>query len=483
MSSSQPDSLAFAESGSSSVVPSPPEGEARHPLSEVSPPTVAIIGAGSAVFSLGLIRDLCLTERLHGCTVRLMDIDERRLAAIARLCQRYSDEQGAGITVETTTDRRVALAGADFVINTALVTGYDVQREGWAIAQRLGYRLGGSLHVMHDEPFWINAYQLHFFDTVVQEVLELCPEAWYLQVANPVFAGCTWLGRRYPQLKMVGLCHGFAGVYKLAAVLGLDREGLTYEIPGVNHTVFLTHCYHNGQDVFPLLDRWIETEADAYWQTCPPSDYMGPVAVDLYRRYGVFPIGDTCNPGGGSWPWWYHTDAATEQRWHEDPALWWEHHFSRGTERVAEIERAALDESRPVSEAFPPVHSSEVMVPMIESIACDIPRVLIGNILNTGDFVPGVPRDFAVEIPLLVSKRGIEGIRTQPLPPAVLAQIAKDRVATVTLELAAYDEGSRARLLDLILTDPWTTSLTQAETLLEDILAMPQHGMLRDRYV
>ena len=36
---------------------------------------------------------------------------------------------------------------------------------------------------------------LHFFDTVVQEVLELCPEAWYLQVANPVFAGCTWLGR------------------------------------------------------------------------------------------------------------------------------------------------------------------------------------------------------------------------------------------------------------------------------------------------
>ncbi|MBL8127684.1 MAG: hypothetical protein JNM64_08615, partial [Chloroflexia bacterium] len=108
MSSSKPDSLAFAESGSSSVVPSPPEGEARHPLSAATPPTVAIIGAGSAVFSLGLIRDLCLTERLHGCTVRLMDIDERRLAAIARLCQRYSDEQGAGITVEATTERCAA---------------------------------------------------------------------------------------------------------------------------------------------------------------------------------------------------------------------------------------------------------------------------------------------------------------------------------------------------------------------------------------
>ena len=446
------------------------------------PPSIAIIGAGSAVFSLNLIRDLCLTERLHGSTVRLMDVDEARLRAISRLCQRYSGEMGAGIETVTTTDRREALCDADFVINTALVTGWDVVREGWAIAQRHGYRFGGSLHIMHDEPFWLNAYQFRFFDEVVREVRELCPEAWYLQVANPVLAGTTWLGRRHPDVKMVGLCHGFAGVYKLASVLGLDREGLTFEIPGVNHTVFLTHCYHHGQDVFPLLDHWIETEAEGYWKTCPPSDDMGPVPVDVYQRFGVFPIGDTCNPGGGSWPWWYHTDAATERRWHEDPVAWWQGYFDHSAERVAAIERAALDESRLVSEVFPPQHSGEVMVPLIESVACDVPRVLIGNILNRGDFVPGVPRDFAVEIPTLVSKRGIEGIQTRPLPDAVLAQIWRDRVGPVTIELAALEEGSRERLLELILADPWTTSLAQAESLLDEIMAMPQHGKLREWY-
>src|SRR5687768_3284924 len=114
-------------------------------------PTIGIIGAGSAVFSLSLIRDLCLTERLHGCEVRLMDIDADRLRAIARLCERYSAEMGAGIRTVTTTDRREVLRGADFVINTALVTGYDRQIAGWGIARRLGYRFGGSLHVMHDE--------------------------------------------------------------------------------------------------------------------------------------------------------------------------------------------------------------------------------------------------------------------------------------------------------------------------------------------
>jgi alpha-galactosidase len=301
-------------------------------------------------------------------------------------------------------------------------------------------------------------------------------------VANPVLAGITDLGRKYPEAKIVGLCHGFAGVYRLADVLGLDRERLTFEIPGVNHSVFLTHAYHDGADVFPMLDRWIETEAEAYWRECPPSDFMGPVPVDVYRRFGVFPIGDTCNPGGGSWPWPYHVDAATERRWREDPAAWWDRYFRRGTDEVAAIERVARDPAARVTDVFPPKMSGEVMAPLIEAIHCDIPRVLTVNILNRGDFVPGIPRDFAVEIPALVSKRGIEGIQTRPLPPAILAQIWRDRVATVTTELAAFDEGSRERLLDLILMDPWTRSLEQARQLLDDILAMPANGELRTRY-
>jgi hypothetical protein len=78
-------------------------------------PTIAIIGAGSAVFSLGLIRDLCLTERLHGSTMRLMDIDEARLQAISRLCERYSDETGAGIQTQRLPDAVLAQLWRDRV--------------------------------------------------------------------------------------------------------------------------------------------------------------------------------------------------------------------------------------------------------------------------------------------------------------------------------------------------------------------------------
>jgi alpha-galactosidase len=444
---------------------------------------IVIIGAGSAMFSLSLIRDLCLTPSLAGSTVVFVDVDGERLAAAHELCGRYAVELGATLELEQTAERRAALRGADFVVNTALVAGHQALRDGWAIARRHGYRMGGSLHVVHDEAFWVNFFQLELADAIAADVLELCPDAWLLQVANPVFAGVTWLGRRYSALKVVGLCHGFMGVYNLADQLGLGREGLRFEIPGVNHFVWLTALEHEGRDVLPLVDRWVAEQAPDYWRGCRPSDGLGPAPVDLYRRMGRFPIGDTATPGGGSWPPWYHVDDATERRWHEDPMAWWsEVYFGEAEATVAKLRRVVEDPAARVTDLVPPGKSGEVMVDVIESIACDLPRVLVGNVLNTGGLVPGVPADFAVEVPIRVNAAGVEGLPTRELPRAVLARLWRDRLAPVELELAAYAQRSRELLQQLILTDPYTRSLDQAAALLEDILAMPGHEALRRHY-
>jgi alpha-galactosidase len=443
---------------------------------------IALIGAGSAVFSLNLVRDLCLTPNLGGSVIHFMDINESRLSAVAELCRRYAAEVGTALEIHQTTDRRSALAGADFVINTALAAGHDRLQAGWEVARQLGYRFGGSLHILHDEAFWINFYQYRLFESLAEDMLEICPKAFLLLVANPVLAGITHLGRKYPGLKAVGLCHGYSGINHVARVIGLDPDQITFQIPGVNHFVWLTHLYHQGQDAFPLLDEWIETKSQDYFAQCDPGDSIGPVAVDLYRRFGVFPIGDTCTAGGGSWPYWYHSDDETEKTWREDPAGWWRWYFEHMTDHVAEIERVSADRSSKVSEAFPPKKSGEVMIPLIESIACDIPRVLIGNIPNSASFVPGVPQDIAVEIPLLCSARGIQGIQTTGLPPTVVSYLLRDRVAPVNLELLAYTTGDRKALVALILTDPFTHSLAQAETLVERILSLDFHAKMRAHF-
>ncbi|MBN1979199.1 MAG: alpha-glucosidase/alpha-galactosidase, partial [Anaerolineae bacterium] len=83
---------------------------------------VTIIGAGSVVFSLGLVKDLCLTKGLAGSQVSFMDINEERLDIIYRLGARYAEDLGADLRFERTLDRAESLQDADFVINTATVT-------------------------------------------------------------------------------------------------------------------------------------------------------------------------------------------------------------------------------------------------------------------------------------------------------------------------------------------------------------------------
>lgn len=86
---------------------------------------IAIIGAGSAQFSAGIVRDLCVNPGLHGSHVAFMDVDPHRLDMVARLAERLVSELDAGLTFSKTTARLEALQGADFVINTAQVGGHD----------------------------------------------------------------------------------------------------------------------------------------------------------------------------------------------------------------------------------------------------------------------------------------------------------------------------------------------------------------------
>lgn len=54
---------------------------------------VAIIGAGSAEFSAGLVCDLCVNTGLHGSHLTFMDIDPQRLDRVALLAERLSDRR------------------------------------------------------------------------------------------------------------------------------------------------------------------------------------------------------------------------------------------------------------------------------------------------------------------------------------------------------------------------------------------------------
>ena len=444
---------------------------------------ISIIGAGGS-FTVGLIHDLCLTPNLYGSIISLMDINEDRLNWAYNICERYIKEMEANFKIEKTTDRRDSLKGADFVITTALIDGPRRLRDGWTIAEKHGIKWGGSYHILYDEPFWLNYYQLRLFESITEDMIEICPNAWHLLVSNPVLAGTTYLYRKYPNIKLVGLCHGFAGVYEIAEVLGLEKEYMTFEIAGVNHFIWLTHAYYKGQDIFPMIDEWLKTKAEEYWKTHPEGT-LGKKKMDLYRKLGAIPIGDTASITGASWPWWYHSDKNVEEQWGADSRKWWWEYIDYISNTPNRLRAVAEDQSVKIAEAFQldiKQLTGEPMIPIIESIVCDIPRIIIVNIQNDGEYVPGIPKDFEVEIPALVSKRGIEGIRTKGLPKPIIAHILRDRVAPVEIELEAYNKGSRNLLVQLVLTDKWITSEKHANELIDDIFALPYHKELREHY-
>src|SRR4051812_834031 len=108
-----------------------------------TPIKISVIGAGSAQFSLGLVKDICLTPSLAGSLIHFMDIDADRLDMIHKMAARYANELGTDLRFESTTDRRSSLQDADFVINTASANSHHHQRAVRELTAKYGYYYGG----------------------------------------------------------------------------------------------------------------------------------------------------------------------------------------------------------------------------------------------------------------------------------------------------------------------------------------------------
>lgn len=435
---------------------------------------LAVIGGGSAQFSFGVVRDLVALEGLHGSTVRLMDIDEHRVSVTQGVAERYAAEAGADLTFTKTLDREEALDGAGFVLNCALVGGWRGRGYLREIAREHGCRGGrraglGALWSFH---------QLDLFASVVRDMERICPDAWYIQSANPMTSGIT-LVNRAASVKAVGLCHGINAVNHIARIIGLDPEKVSAQAYGLNHFIWLKEFHCEGEDAYPVLDEWIENEAPDFWagDACSPSHSLGPKAVQMYKMLGLYPIGDTCTPGGGNWPDWFRKTPEMVEKWQEDTGAWIEGHIQNMEGRIGVFEDALADESTPLAESLGSGATGESNIPIIDALANDNSGIFQVNVLNE-DAIPGIPEDIAVELPAYVSAAGIQKLDFEQLPEPLMHFI-DERVLRIRDQVETYLSGSRDRLLLSILGNS-DLGYDQAQALLDDVFAHPRAaGMAR----
>ena len=144
---------------------------------------IAIIGAGSS-YTPEIVEGLANhKETLPVEEIVLVDIDEKRLAIMAAFCQRFLHHLGHPINIRAATDRRAAVAEAQFVIVQIRVGGNAQRVQDEKIPLKYGILgqettgPGGMLKAFRTIPVMLD---------MVRDMETHAPGALHLNYVNPM---------------------------------------------------------------------------------------------------------------------------------------------------------------------------------------------------------------------------------------------------------------------------------------------------------
>jgi alpha-galactosidase len=450
---------------------------------------IAIIGAGSAVFWLSLTRDFCTMKSAPNSTFTLVDIDKDRLDAVYEIGGRYVQELGNGIKLEKTLDRRDALKDADFVVNTAMPGGHEHQEAMREVGIKHGYHMGvdNAEHNFVWDYFTILGYkQYRLALDIARDMEEICPDAWLMQTANPIFEVATLL-RRHSKIKAAGFCPGYHAVYHLFFLTGLSPAEIDFQVAGFNHCIYLTKFQNKetGEDAYPLIDKWIENDAEDLWKNHDLglwTETISPAAVDMYKMYRRYPIGDTAR----CFSWKYHYDLETSKKWYgeiggTDSEVGLQMCLDRFQGNVDRMFRLLKDPGVKLTSEIRPVKGNDEFSDFIDAVALGEEKRLVLNIPNDG-ILPQFPNDLAIEVPVNMKDGKLHPERVDPFPGRLLNFVMIPRMLRLEWALEAFESGDKEMLVENLIRDRRTKSEAQARETIDDLLNLPLNADMKAHY-
>ncbi|MGO2097521.1 MAG: alpha-glucosidase/alpha-galactosidase [Candidatus Microbacterium stercoravium] len=397
---------------------------------------VAFIGAGSVVFTRQLVADILRYPELADVRLVLHDIDDARLAVAAGTARHVSERLGARADVVATTDRRAALAGADYVINMIQVGGIDATIADLEIPAAHGLRqtigdttgIGGVFRALRTFPV---------LTAIAEDMRELCPDAWLLNYTNPMAMNVWWLSLVAPDLNVVGLCHSVHWTaHDLAELIGVPFDETHYRAAGVNHQAWLLEWTHRGEDLYPRLRDRIRGD----------DELARRVRVEMFRRLGFYPT-ETSEHSSEYLSWFLRSDEQIE-RFRLEPL----EYIGISRENVAEFDAARESLAAGLDLEIPEEGASEYAPQIIHSLVTGTPREVHVNVPNRG-LIDNLPADCVVEVPAAVGATGLEPIAMGALPVQCAAvNMPYVSVARLTVEAARTEDPLRVR--QAVLMDP-----------------------------
>ncbi|KKC37427.1 glycosyl hydrolase [Devosia epidermidihirudinis] len=237
---------------------------------------LALIGGGGVRAPLFVQAALTRASKIGLSEIALMDTDGAQLEIFGTIAREIVRQQASAVTISTTTDARVAITGADFVVTTIRPGGIAGRIADERIALDLGVLgqettgAGGFAMALRSIPIILDYARL---------IQELAPNAWLLNFTNP--AGLVTQALHNAGFSQaVGICDSANGAqHAVAHWLGISSRQVDAELFGLNHLSFSPRVLVDGVDVLPRAladDRFLDSSAQRVFER------------SLVRRHGVW---------------------------------------------------------------------------------------------------------------------------------------------------------------------------------------------------
>jgi len=423
---------------------------------------VAMIGAGSVVFSKNLTGDILSYPEFRNATFSYMDIDRERLEVGAALCGKVAWALRANPRIESTLDRREALQGADFVINMVQVGGFDATLVDFEIPRKYGLNFtiadttgpGGLFRALRTFPM---------LSGLCRDMEEICPRAVLLNYSNPMSMNMQSITRT-SSVRAVGLCHSVQGTLnQIMGYIGEKPEDVAFVCAGINHMAFYLRLEKEGQDLYPRLFAAMED---------PRIFSTNKVRFELMKRLGYF-VTESSEHNAEYSPYFIPHGPLHAAKFNVPI----DEYLRRCDNIVTEFDRLR-DLSRS-NESIDVRRSQEYGSTIIHAMVSGEPAVVYGNMPNRGA-ITNLPADAIAEAPTLVDRTGLRFTTVGELPPQLVGYM-QPHITQHELFIRAVLERRRDHIYQAAMFDPLTAATMPLDKIVEmcdELIAA--HGMIRD---
>ncbi len=408
---------------------------------------IAYIGGGSKAWARVFMVDLALAEGICG-EIALFDIDVPAAELNKQIGARINESPNTVSKWEYNVYTKIgaALDGADFVACSILPGTFDEMEsdvhlpEEYGIYQSVGDTVGpgGVLRAMRTVPI---------YEGFARKIKAHCPDAWVINLTNPMTACTKTLYDMFPEIKAFGCCHEVfhaqeflcCAAHEILGVPRPPRSEMIIDACGINHFTWITQANYDGHDMLKILPEFIDKFYDrGYCERLdtPPDGYRddpflygNKVKMDLFRRFGVLAAaGDRHLVEFMNNAWYIKDKAAVDE---------WQYHLTtvayRKRDRINKIEQSHRIADG--SEKIEVKRSDEEVVELMKALLGVIPaKISNANVINVGQMTD-MPMGSVVETNCVFSRDSVKPITAKPLPGDVSALVLRN---ALNIENAYY---------------------------------------------